>query len=98
MSLLFSALTAVALSGMPLTGGRGSFPRVLVGTLIIATINSAMVLRGIQPYWTTIITGVLLILALVFEKTMSAAVTARLTAASDRSVHETVGERAGEMS
>ncbi len=49
---------------MPLTGGRGSFPRVLVGTLIIATINSALVIRGIQPYWTTIITGVLLILAL----------------------------------
>ena len=26
VSLLFAALTAVALSGMPLTGGRGSFP------------------------------------------------------------------------
>ena len=95
VSLLFSALTAVALSGMPLTGGRGSFPRVLVGTLIIATINSALVIRGVQPYWTTIITGVLLILALVFEKTMTAAVTARLTATSDRSVHEPVGETAG---
>ena len=91
VSLLFAALTAVALSGMPLTGGRGSFPRVLVGTLIIATINSALVIRGIQPYWTTIITGVLLILALVFEKTMSAAVTARLTASSGQSVHSHVG-------
>ena len=48
-----------------------AFPRVLVGTLIIATINSALVIRGVQPYWTTIITGVLLILALVFEKTMT---------------------------
>ena len=79
VSLLFAALTAVALSGMPLTGGRGSFPRVLVGTLIIATINSALVIRGIQPYWTTIITGVLLIAALAFEKVMTSAVTARLT-------------------
>ena len=67
---------------MPLTGGRGSFPRVLVGTLIIATINSALVIRGVQPYWTTIITGVLLILALVFEKTMTTAVTSRLTTTS----------------
>ena len=91
VSLLFAALTAVALSGMPLTGGRGSFPRVLVGTLIIATINSALVIRGIQPYWTTIITGVLLILALVFEKVMTSAVTARLTETSHQSVHETVG-------
>ena len=64
-------------------------PRVLVGTLIIATINSALVIRGIQPYWTTIITGVLLILALVFEKVMTTAVTARLTTTSDQSVHAT---------
>jgi ribose transport system permease protein len=94
VSLLFSALTAVALSGMPLTGGRGSYPRVLVGTLIIATINSALVIRGIQPYWTTIITGALLILALVFEKVMTTAVTARLTESSHQSVHETVGGEA----
>ena len=92
VSLLFAALTAVALSGMPLTGGRGSFPRVLVGTLIIATINSALVIRGIQPYWTSIITGVLLILALVFDKVMTSAVTARLTESADLSVHATVGD------
>jgi ribose/xylose/arabinose/galactoside ABC-type transport system permease subunit len=94
VSLLFTALTAVALSGMPLTGGRGSFPRVLVGTLIIATINSALVIKGIQPYWTTIITGVLLIVALVFERVMTSAVTARLTATTEQSVHETVAEEA----
>jgi len=93
VSLLFAALTAVALSGMPLTGGRGSFPRVLVGTLIIATINSALVIRGIQPYWTTIITGVLLILALAFEKVMTSAVTARLTEGARQSTHATVGAK-----
>lgn len=90
VSALFSAITAVALSGMPLTGGRGSFPRVLVGTLIIATINSALVLRHIEPYWTTIVTGVLLILALVFERVMTSAVTARLAVSANMSVHETI--------
>ncbi len=92
VGLLFSALAAVALSGMPLSGGRGSFPRVLVGTLIIATINSALVIKGIQPYWTTIITGVLLILALAFEQAISRAVTGRLTEAAHMSAHTTVGE------
>ena len=80
VDLLFSAITAVALSGMPLTGGRGSLPRVLVGALIIATISSALIIRGIPPYWATIATGVLLVLALAFERVMSAAVSARLTA------------------
>jgi ribose transport system permease protein len=78
VDLLFSAITAVALSGMPLTGGRGSLPRVLVGAIIIATIASALIIRGIQPYWATIVTGVLLILALAFERAMSAAVAKRL--------------------
>lgn len=78
VDLLFTALTAVALSGMPLTGGRGSLPRVLVGALIIATISSALIIRGIPPYWATIATGVLLVLALGFERAMSAAVARRL--------------------
>lgn len=78
VDLLFQALTAVALSGMPLTGGRGSLPRVLVGALIIATITSALVIRGIPPYVSTIATGVLLVLALAFERLMSRAVAKRL--------------------
>lgn len=78
VGLLFSALTAVALSGMPLTGGRGSLPRVLVGALIIATIASALVIKGIPTYIATIATGVLLVAALGFEKAMSSAVARRL--------------------
>ena len=78
VGLLFTALTAVALSGMPLTGGRGSLPRVLVGALIIATIASALIIRGIPPYISTIATGVLLVAALAFERVMSRAVARRL--------------------
>lgn len=82
VDLLFAAITAVALSGMPLTGGRGSLAKVIVGALIIATINSALIIKGIQPYWTTVITGLLLVFALAFDKIMTTAVTARLTASA----------------
>jgi ribose transport system permease protein len=51
---------------------------VLVGALIIATISSALIIRGVAPYWATIATGLLLILALGFERVMSAAVAKRL--------------------
>ncbi|HEY6887208.1 MAG TPA: ABC transporter permease [Solirubrobacter sp.] len=77
-SVLFDALTAVALSGMPLTGGRGSLPRVLVGALLIASIASALAIRGIPPYWTTVATGALLLLALAAERILTRAVTAQL--------------------
>ena len=77
-SVLFDALTAVALSGMPLTGGRGSLPRVLVGALLIASIASALAIEGIPPYWTTVATGALLLAALAAERLLTGAVSARL--------------------
>lgn len=77
-AVLFSALTAVALSGVPLTGGRGSLPRVLVGALLIASIDSFLVIKNVQPYWGSVITGALLILALALDKVLSSAVSARL--------------------
>ena len=77
-TILLQALTAVALSGIPFSGGRGSFPRVIVGALIIATISSALVIKNIQPYWATFATGVLLIIALSVEHIMNRAVSTRL--------------------
>jgi ribose transport system permease protein len=67
-SQLFQALTAVALSGIALSGGRGSFPRILFGALIIATLNSGLIIRGLAPAWATFATGALLVGALAFDK------------------------------
>jgi ribose transport system permease protein len=72
-AVLFDALTAVAVSGMPLTGGRGSLPRVLVGALIIASIASAIAIKGVPPYWTTVATGLLLVAALTGERVVTGA-------------------------
>lgn len=71
---LFTGLTAVALSGISLAGGRGSLPKVLVGSLVIAEISSALVIKNIQPYWSTVITGLLLIIALTGELAIQKAV------------------------
>ena len=85
--IIFTALTAVALSGVALTGGRGSLPRVLVGALILATISNALTIKGIQPYWSTIITGLLLLFALGMESSVKTAVERRLVKAASASVH-----------
>jgi ribose transport system permease protein len=65
---LFQALTAVALSGIALSGGRGSFPRILFGALIIATLNSGLIIHGLAPAWATLATGALLVGALAFDQ------------------------------
>lgn len=85
--IIFTALTAVALSGVALTGGRGSLPRVLVGALILATISNALTIKGIQPYWSTIVTGLLLLFALGMESSVKTAVERRLVKAASVSAH-----------
>ncbi len=86
-TIIFTALTAVALAGVAFTGGRGSLPRVLVGALILATISNALTIKGIQPYWGTIVTGLLLLGALGLEKTVQTTVSRRLMSAAQASVH-----------
>lgn len=86
-SIIFNALTAVALAGVALTGGRGSLPRVLVGALILATIANGLTIRGVQPYWATTVTGVLLLASLALERFIQSSVSDRLMNAGNLSVH-----------
>ncbi|MFT4212053.1 MAG: ABC transporter permease [Microbacterium sp.] len=79
-SVLFTGLTAVALSGVSLAGGRGSLPKVLIGALIIASISSVLVIKNVQPYWTTVITGLLLVGALAAQLLLSRAISQRVVA------------------
>jgi ribose transport system permease protein len=85
--IIFNALTAVALAGVALSGGRGSLPRVLVGALILATISNGLTIRGVQPYWGTIVTGALLLASLGVERAVATSVSRRLVAAAAASVH-----------
>ena len=85
-AIIFSALTAVALAGVALSGGRGSLPRVLVGALILATIANGLTIRGVSPYWATVSTGVLLLAAIGLEKAIQTGVSNRLMS-SNLSVH-----------
>lgn len=87
-AIIFSALTAVALAGVSMSGGRGSLPRVLVGALILATIANGLIIRGVQTYWATVIAGVLLLASLGLERFIQKSVSDRLMATSNLSVHQ----------
>jgi ribose transport system permease protein len=85
--IIFNALTAVALAGVSLSGGRGSLPRVLVGALILGTIANGLTIKGIQPFWATTVTGILLLASLGLERWISNTVSRRLVATAQASVH-----------
>jgi ribose transport system permease protein len=80
---LFTGLTAVALSGISLAGGRGSLPKVMVGALVIAEITSILNIKNIQPFWGIVITGALLIGALYLEMTIQNQVSKRVVEAKN---------------
>lgn len=73
-TLLFDAVTAVALAGVLLTGGRGSILKVLVGALIVATIANGLVLLKVSSFWTYVTTGVLLVIAVWADAALSRAI------------------------
>jgi ribose/xylose/arabinose/galactoside ABC-type transport system permease subunit len=73
-TLLFDAVTAVALAGVLLTGGRGSILKVLVGALIVSTVANGLVLLRVSSFWTYVTTGVLLVLAVWAETALSRAI------------------------
>lgn len=85
--VIFTALTAVALAGVPLGGGRGSLPRIFVGAMILATMSNGLTQKGIQPFWATVFTGVLLLAAIALEKWIATTVSRRLVATAQASVH-----------
>ena len=60
---------------------------MLVGALILATISNGLTIKGIQPYWGTGVTGVLLLGSLGLEKWVSTTVSNRLVATAQASVH-----------
>lgn len=85
--IIFDGLTAVALAGVSLAGGRGSLPKVLVGALILATIFDGLTISGADPYWGVVATGALLLFALVGDLVLTRTVSKRLVTIGNLSVH-----------
>lgn len=58
-----SAIAAVVVGGVPLSGGVGSVGRAVLGTLLLGFVANALNLLGISPYWQPAVTGFVILLA-----------------------------------
>ncbi|MFD8718589.1 sugar ABC transporter permease [Streptomyces sp. NPDC059629] len=65
--LLINAIAAAVIGGTSLFGGRGSTWSALLGVLVIQSIASGMALLGVQPAVQFMITGGVLLIAVVFD-------------------------------
>ncbi len=63
----FPAITAAILGGISFGGGSGGMLGCFLGLLIINGFTNGLTVMGISPYWSTVASGILLLLALSFD-------------------------------
>ncbi len=64
----FTAIAAVVMGGVSLTGGKGSLWGALVGILLLGTINNGLNLMRIQAFWQGFVKGIVIFLAILIDK------------------------------
>jgi ribose transport system permease protein len=60
-------IAACIIGGLSLAGGEGSVVGAVLGVILLALVNNAMVLLNASFYWQQVISGSILILAVVFD-------------------------------
>ena len=63
----FSGITAAVLGGISFGGGSGGMGGAFVGLLILQTFQIGMGVVSVNPFWVTVFTGFMLILALTID-------------------------------
>jgi len=63
----FTGLTAAILGGVSFGGGSGNMGGVFVGILLLNTFTKGTTIVRFDPYWTNVLSGVLLLVALTLD-------------------------------
>lgn len=66
----FEVIVATVLGGTSLLGGEGTVLGMLLGALIVGTLNNGLNLLGVQSFWQTVALGVVLVLAVGLDAAM----------------------------
>ena len=67
VGLEFDAITASIIGGASLAGGQGAITGTLAGVLIIGILKNILTLMRVQSYYQQIITGIIIVLAVVVD-------------------------------
>jgi ribose transport system permease protein len=63
--MLFAAITAVAVGGTALTGGRGGVVQSIIGALIVTAISNGMILAGVPSIALVAVQGTIITVAVI---------------------------------
>lgn len=68
MGLELDIIAAVVIGGASLSGGEGTVLGALIGALLMTTIRTGCVLNGIPTPWTEVITGAIIVVAVIIDR------------------------------
>lgn len=63
----FDAITAAIIGGASLAGGIGTATGTVIGSMIIGIIGNILTLTSVQSYWQMIITGLIIVAAVIID-------------------------------
>lgn len=63
-----TSIAAVVLGGSSLSGGKGGVIGSVIGAYLMACLANGFVLLGVNPYWQTVVTGAIIILAVAMDQ------------------------------
>lgn len=69
---LLSSVAAVVIGGTSLFGGEGTISGAVVGALIIAVLQTGLVILNIDPLWQFVVVGVVIIIAVLVNQAQEA--------------------------
>lgn len=61
--LELQVIAAAIIGGTAISGGEGSVPGALIGAAIVVTVNSGLVFFDINPLWSNVVTGAVILIA-----------------------------------
>jgi ribose transport system permease protein len=68
-TIVFEAAAAVLIGGTSFRGGIGGVGGTIVGVLFLGVLQNGLAVAGVQSYWQQVITGAILILAVLVDRT-----------------------------
>lgn len=66
--LELAAVTAAALGGCALQGGRGTIVGTVLAVLLLGVLDNGITLFGVNPFWQNVARGALLVIAVVIQQ------------------------------
>ena len=74
---MLDAVAAVVVGGTSLFGGSGNVIGTLGGVIIISTIRNGLILLNVEAFWTQVVVGVVILLAVMLDQVFKGELAAR---------------------